>query len=149
MFANFRRKKTKWSACSGISDNTVSLLDFWIWTGGSQPDVVVQRGTGKMSEGHTGSFESVHEDVLSPHFFPVSSLLDGRGGWNSEGCETHGLSASQTSCRCDHLTHFGLLLVRAAQASANMSTVSSDIFRVHSGWRELSISNFRMFPEKQ
>lgn len=26
-FANFRRTKTKWSVCSGIFDNIVSLLD--------------------------------------------------------------------------------------------------------------------------
>ncbi|XP_056898420.1 adhesion G-protein coupled receptor G6 isoform X3 [Takifugu flavidus] len=35
---------------------------------------------------------------------------NGRGGWNSEGCETHSVSPSQTSCRCNHLTHFGVLL---------------------------------------
>ncbi|CAG09829.1 unnamed protein product, partial [Tetraodon nigroviridis] len=35
---------------------------------------------------------------------------NGHGGWNGEGCETHSVSPSQTSCRCDHLTHFGVLL---------------------------------------
>ncbi|CAL8263208.1 unnamed protein product [Lota lota] len=35
---------------------------------------------------------------------------DGQGGWNSHGCETHVISAHQTSCFCDHLTSFAVLL---------------------------------------
>uniref|UniRef100_A0A3B4G371 Adhesion G protein-coupled receptor G4b n=1 Tax=Pundamilia nyererei TaxID=303518 RepID=A0A3B4G371_9CICH len=35
----------------------------------------------------------------------------GRGGWNSSGCETESISPYQTSCLCDHLTHFAVLLV--------------------------------------
>ncbi|XP_028316297.1 adhesion G-protein coupled receptor G4 isoform X2 [Gouania willdenowi] len=34
----------------------------------------------------------------------------GRGGWNSNGCVTKSISPLQSSCFCDHLTHFGLLL---------------------------------------
>ncbi|KAK5617370.1 hypothetical protein CRENBAI_006982 [Crenichthys baileyi] len=34
----------------------------------------------------------------------------GLGGWNSSGCETLSISSHQTSCLCDHLTHFGVLL---------------------------------------
>ncbi|XP_034545192.1 adhesion G-protein coupled receptor G4 isoform X2 [Notolabrus celidotus] len=34
----------------------------------------------------------------------------GQGGWNSRGCETRSISPNQTSCRCDHLTHFAVLL---------------------------------------
>nr|XP_012773042.2 adhesion G-protein coupled receptor G4 isoform X1 [Maylandia zebra]XP_023010521.2 adhesion G-protein coupled receptor G4 isoform X1 [Maylandia zebra] len=34
----------------------------------------------------------------------------GRGGWNSSGCETESISPYQTSCLCDHLTHFAVLL---------------------------------------
>ncbi|XP_068571143.1 adhesion G-protein coupled receptor G6 [Cebidichthys violaceus] len=34
----------------------------------------------------------------------------GRGGWNSGGCETRSISANRTSCLCDHLTHFAVLL---------------------------------------
>ncbi|KAL6117451.1 adgrg4 [Pungitius sinensis] len=34
----------------------------------------------------------------------------GQGGWNGAGCETRSLSAHETSCRCDHLTHFAVLL---------------------------------------
>ncbi|XP_071772292.2 adhesion G protein-coupled receptor G4a [Centroberyx gerrardi] len=34
----------------------------------------------------------------------------GQGGWNGNGCETLSISANQTSCLCDHLTHFGVLL---------------------------------------
>ncbi|XP_027863851.1 adhesion G-protein coupled receptor G4 isoform X2 [Xiphophorus couchianus] len=32
------------------------------------------------------------------------------GGWSSSGCETRNISPHQTSCLCDHLTHFGVLL---------------------------------------
>ncbi|XP_014840130.1 PREDICTED: adhesion G-protein coupled receptor G4 [Poecilia mexicana] len=32
------------------------------------------------------------------------------GGWSSSGCETQNISPHQTSCLCDHLTHFGVLL---------------------------------------
>ncbi|XP_049899008.1 adhesion G-protein coupled receptor G4 isoform X2 [Epinephelus moara] len=34
----------------------------------------------------------------------------GQGSWNSRGCETRSVSANQTSCLCDHLTHFAVLL---------------------------------------
>ncbi|XP_041845968.1 adhesion G-protein coupled receptor G4 [Melanotaenia boesemani] len=34
----------------------------------------------------------------------------GLGGWNSSGCETQSISSYQTSCLCDHLTHFAVLL---------------------------------------
>ncbi|XP_024117759.1 adhesion G-protein coupled receptor G4 [Oryzias melastigma] len=34
----------------------------------------------------------------------------GLGGWNSSGCETQSISCYQTSCLCDHLTHFAILM---------------------------------------
>ncbi|XP_035802538.2 adhesion G-protein coupled receptor G4 isoform X2 [Amphiprion ocellaris] len=34
----------------------------------------------------------------------------GQGGWNNNGCETQSISSYQTSCLCDHLTHFAVLL---------------------------------------
>ncbi|KAM7417411.1 hypothetical protein PAMA_017186 [Pampus argenteus] len=34
----------------------------------------------------------------------------GQGGWNSRGCETSSISSYQTTCLCDHLTHFAVLL---------------------------------------
>lgn len=37
--------------------------------------------------------------------------LDGLGGWNSSGCETQKTSSYQTSCLCNHLTHFAILMV--------------------------------------
>ncbi|XP_077092321.1 adhesion G protein-coupled receptor G4a [Siphateles boraxobius] len=33
-----------------------------------------------------------------------------KGGWNDTGCETVKSNATHTSCSCDHLTHFGVLL---------------------------------------
>nr|XP_021336868.1 adhesion G-protein coupled receptor G4 isoform X1 [Danio rerio] len=35
---------------------------------------------------------------------------DKKGGWNDRGCEIVNSNATQTSCSCDHLTHFGVLL---------------------------------------
>ncbi|XP_028271747.1 adhesion G-protein coupled receptor G4 isoform X2 [Parambassis ranga] len=34
----------------------------------------------------------------------------GQGGWNSSGCVTQSISCYQTSCLCNHLTHFAVLL---------------------------------------
>ncbi|XP_016423388.1 adhesion G-protein coupled receptor G2-like [Sinocyclocheilus rhinocerous] len=33
-----------------------------------------------------------------------------KGGWNDKGCETVTSNATHTSCSCNHLTHFGVLL---------------------------------------
>ncbi|XP_059822135.1 adhesion G-protein coupled receptor G2-like [Hypanus sabinus] len=38
------------------------------------------------------------------------SKNSGRGGWNSDGCRTEQKASNETSCECDHLTHFGVLL---------------------------------------
>lgn len=38
-------------------------------------------------------------------------VLDGYGGWNPNGCWTYNVSKDYTTCLCDHLTHFGVLLV--------------------------------------
>ncbi|XP_065112378.1 uncharacterized protein adgrg4b [Paramisgurnus dabryanus] len=35
---------------------------------------------------------------------------DGYGGWNPNGCWTYNVSKDYTTCLCDHLTHFGVLL---------------------------------------
>lgn len=41
------------------------------------------------------------------------SCVDGTGGWNSEGCQVSPESSSnKTVCLCNHLTHFGVLMVR-------------------------------------
>nr|XP_046262818.1 adhesion G-protein coupled receptor G4 isoform X3 [Scatophagus argus] len=34
----------------------------------------------------------------------------GQGGWSSRGCETWSISPYRTSCLCDHLTHFAVLM---------------------------------------
>ncbi|XP_041653807.1 adhesion G-protein coupled receptor G4 [Cheilinus undulatus] len=34
----------------------------------------------------------------------------GKGGWDKKGCTTENLSSNRTSCQCDHLTHFAVLL---------------------------------------
>ncbi|XP_077403345.1 adhesion G-protein coupled receptor G4 [Vanacampus margaritifer] len=35
---------------------------------------------------------------------------DGHGGWDPRGCREHNSSVNFTTCLCDHLTHFGVLL---------------------------------------
>lgn len=41
---------------------------------------------------------------------------DGAGGWNGDGCNVSKESSSnKTVCHCDHLTHFGILMVRLTQ----------------------------------
>jgi hypothetical protein len=39
------------------------------------------------------------------------SPADGLGGWNSSGCEVEETTVNYTICQCDHLTHFGVLMV--------------------------------------
>lgn len=50
--------------------------------------------------------------------FQYFSILppDGAGGWNGDGCNVSKESSSnKTVCHCDHLTHFGILMVRVTQ----------------------------------
>lgn len=35
---------------------------------------------------------------------------NGLGGWSSEGCRMNSTSLNHTTCLCDHLTHFGVLM---------------------------------------
>uniref|UniRef100_A0A3Q3E7V8 Adhesion G protein-coupled receptor G4b n=1 Tax=Labrus bergylta TaxID=56723 RepID=A0A3Q3E7V8_9LABR len=35
---------------------------------------------------------------------------NGHGGWDDYGCRKHNSSSDYTTCLCDHLTHFGVLL---------------------------------------
>ncbi|XP_029304335.1 adhesion G-protein coupled receptor G4 [Cottoperca gobio] len=35
---------------------------------------------------------------------------NGHGGWDDYGCRKHNSSSEYTTCLCDHLTHFGVLL---------------------------------------
>ncbi|XP_047463227.1 adhesion G-protein coupled receptor G4 [Mugil cephalus] len=35
---------------------------------------------------------------------------DGHGGWDDHGCRKYNTSSEYTTCLCDHLTHFGVLL---------------------------------------
>ncbi|XP_056295587.1 adhesion G-protein coupled receptor G4 isoform X2 [Pseudoliparis swirei] len=55
----------------------------------------------------------------------------GRGGWNSRGCETQSVSAYRTSCLCDHLTHFAVLLdvsrTPISEADRQILTVISNL----------------------
>uniref|UniRef100_A0A4W5P844 Adhesion G-protein coupled receptor G6 n=1 Tax=Hucho hucho TaxID=62062 RepID=A0A4W5P844_9TELE len=41
------------------------------------------------------------------------TMKNGSGGWNSKGCRVSPMSnGNKTICLCDHLTHFGILMVR-------------------------------------
>lgn len=37
--------------------------------------------------------------------------LDGQGDWDGYGCREYNSSSDNTTCLCNHLTHFGVLLV--------------------------------------
>lgn len=41
----------------------------------------------------------------------MSYHLDGHGGWDDYGCKKYNTSSDYTTCLCNHLTHFGILLV--------------------------------------
>ncbi|XP_049610927.1 adhesion G-protein coupled receptor G2 isoform X2 [Syngnathus scovelli] len=55
----------------------------------------------------------------------------GRGGWSNVGCETRPLSPYQTTCLCEHLTHFALLLdvsrAPISEADSHILTIISYI----------------------
>lgn len=38
-------------------------------------------------------------------------FTDGHGGWDDYGCRKNVSDLDYTTCLCDHLTHFGVLLV--------------------------------------
>ena len=40
-------------------------------------------------------------------------ILGGRGNWTTDGCELGGHEDSVVTCHCNHLTNFGVLVVRA------------------------------------
>lgn len=49
--------------------------------------------------------------------FDCCLLLGGAGGWSSEGCTVLNHTETETICGCNHLTSFGVLLVRETFAS--------------------------------
>ncbi|XP_024921756.1 adhesion G-protein coupled receptor G4 [Cynoglossus semilaevis] len=51
---------------------------------------------------------TLHKDVQCVYW--NFNKNDGQGGWDNHGCRTHKSSSSYTTCLCDHLTHFGVLL---------------------------------------
>uniref|UniRef100_A0A3P8WC76 Adhesion G protein-coupled receptor G4b n=1 Tax=Cynoglossus semilaevis TaxID=244447 RepID=A0A3P8WC76_CYNSE len=50
---------------------------------------------------------TLHKDVQCVYW---NFNKNGQGGWDNHGCRTHKSSSSYTTCLCDHLTHFGVLL---------------------------------------
>ncbi|XP_061691689.1 adhesion G-protein coupled receptor G6 isoform X2 [Syngnathoides biaculeatus] len=59
----------------------------------------------------------------------------GRGGWSSTGCETRTLSPDRTSCLCEHLTHFAVLLdVSRTPVSEGDSRILSVISNIGCGF---------------
>ncbi|KAL2077187.1 hypothetical protein ACEWY4_026691 [Coilia grayii] len=49
------------------------------------------------------------------------------GGWESQGCKTESTDGFQTTCHCDHLTHFGVLL---DVSKAEISTEDEEILTI-------------------
>uniref|UniRef100_A0A8C3AWQ6 Uncharacterized protein n=1 Tax=Cyclopterus lumpus TaxID=8103 RepID=A0A8C3AWQ6_CYCLU len=76
----------------------------------------------------------------------------GRGGWNSRGCETQSVSAKRTSCLCDHLTHFAVLLVSHSQILTVISYLGCGISSIFLGITLLTYLSFeklrRDYPSK-
>eukprot|EP00117_Sycon_ciliatum_P042503 scpid2178/ scgid30914/ MAM and LDL-receptor class A domain-containing protein C10orf112 len=58
-------------------------------------------------------------------------LADGIGGWTEDGCEVLEISTSrnQTTCRCNHLTHFAVLLVRSSVDSTDLPPVEEKVLK--------------------
>uniref|UniRef100_H3B957 Adhesion G protein-coupled receptor G4b n=1 Tax=Latimeria chalumnae TaxID=7897 RepID=H3B957_LATCH len=50
-----------------------------------------------------------HDDGVQCVFWDFKQN-DGLGGWNPSGCEMTDTSRNSTTCQCNHLTHFGVLL---------------------------------------
>lgn len=64
----------------------------------------------------------------------------GDGGWNEEGCNVSAKSSSnKTVCLCNHLTHFGILMVRLSSCPTLTNTTSR--FIKNSG-RVVSLMSF-------
>ncbi|KAI5614361.1 adhesion G-protein coupled receptor G4-like, partial [Silurus asotus] len=49
-----------------------------------------------------------HRDVQCVYWNFIEN--GGLGGWSPSGCWTHNTTPEYTTCMCDHLTHFGVLL---------------------------------------
>lgn len=50
--------------------------------------------------------------LLERTISPVLVSTDGNGGWNPAGCQVDAESnENETVCLCNHLTHFGVLMV--------------------------------------
>uniref|UniRef100_A0AAY4CA82 Uncharacterized protein n=1 Tax=Denticeps clupeoides TaxID=299321 RepID=A0AAY4CA82_9TELE len=47
--------------------------------------------------------------------------------WDSQGCLTQSTSDNQTTCHCDHLTHFGVLLVSVPEKDEQILTIISNL----------------------
>uniref|UniRef100_A0A3P9LCX2 Adhesion G protein-coupled receptor G4b n=1 Tax=Oryzias latipes TaxID=8090 RepID=A0A3P9LCX2_ORYLA len=50
---------------------------------------------------------ALHKDVQCVYW---NFNKNGHGGWDDEGCRKHNSSSDYTTCLCNHLTHFGVLL---------------------------------------
>lgn len=46
-----------------------------------------------------------------PFIYLFFCAIDGKGGWDDNGCQVKYSNSTHTSCLCFHLTHFGVLLV--------------------------------------
>uniref|UniRef100_A0A7M4EP65 Adhesion G protein-coupled receptor G4 n=1 Tax=Crocodylus porosus TaxID=8502 RepID=A0A7M4EP65_CROPO len=53
--------------------------------------------------------EHINQNVIKISFL---CWADGLGGWNTSGCEVKHMDMNYTICYCNHLTHFGVLMVR-------------------------------------
>ncbi|XP_066023910.1 adhesion G protein-coupled receptor L4-like [Pocillopora verrucosa] len=55
---------------------------------------------------------------------------DGPEGWSAQGCFTRIISESQTECKCNHLTHFAVLMDTTASKDENNDRILTVLTRV-------------------
>lgn len=85
----------------------------------------------------------------SPQFLlHVLHAVGDRGGWSSEGCSVVNSTAEATTCSCNHLTSFAILLVRRWLSGLDKTScfVVGGFWFLF--WLMLCLSS-RIFPEKR
>ncbi|KAL2768105.1 adhesion G-protein coupled receptor G4, partial [Daubentonia madagascariensis] len=88
---NFTKALTTYVVSASISDMSIQNM--------ADPVVITLQ--------HIGGNQNYHQVHCAFWDFENN---DGLGGWNSSGCKVKETNVNYTICRCDHLTHFGVLM---------------------------------------
>ncbi|RXM30785.1 Adhesion G protein-coupled receptor L4 [Acipenser ruthenus] len=71
----------------------------------------------------------VNQDVETKCAFWRYSIDNMKGHWSTEGCERTHFNTSHTGCKCNHLTHFAILM-SSGQADVNLLAFGVIIYKV-------------------